>query len=124
MGKIKLQEGSKSVLGGVPRGLPSLVKAIRIQEKARGVGFDWENKQQVWDKVNEELDEFKVESEKAIIEQEKLEAEFGDLIFSLINFARFMDINPENALEKTNLKFIKRFTYMENKINESGKKNK
>ena len=120
--KIKLQEGSKSVLGGVPRGLPSLVKAIRIQEKARGVGFDWENKQQVWDKVNEELDEFKVESEKAIIEQEKLEAEFGDLIFSLINFARFMDINPENALEKTNLKFIKRFTYMENKINESGKK--
>jgi MazG family protein len=119
--KIKLKSGNKSVLSGVPRGLPSLVKAIRIQEKARGVGFDWENKSQVWDKVNEELEEFKVESESPVIDKTKLEAEFGDVMFSLINYARFMDINPEDALEKTNLKFIKRFTYMENKITESGK---
>jgi XTP/dITP diphosphohydrolase len=120
--KIKLKGGSKSVLSGVPKGLPSLVKAIRIQEKARGVGFDWENKSQVWDKVNEELNEFVEESEKETIDKKKLDGEFGDVMFALINYARFMDINPEDALEKTNLKFIKRFTYMESKITESGKK--
>lgn len=120
--KIKLKEGNKSVLAGVPKGLPSLVKAIRIQEKARGVGFDWENKEQVWDKVKEEMEEFVVETNKEKAEKEKMEAEFGDLMFSLINYARFMDINPEEALEKTNRKFIHRFTYMENKITESGKK--
>ncbi|MBC7864408.1 MAG: nucleoside triphosphate pyrophosphohydrolase [Bacteroidia bacterium] len=120
--KIKLKEGSKSVLAGVPKGLPSLVKSIRIQEKARGVGFDWDTKQQVWDKVNEELEEFKVESEREKIDKKKLEGEFGDVMFALINYARFMDINPEDALEKTNRKFISRFTYMENKITDSGKK--
>lgn len=120
--KIKLKkEGAQSVLAGVPKGLPSLVKAIRIQEKARGVGFDWENKEQVWEKVNEEMNEFKEEAEKKQ-SKEKMEEEFGDVLFALINYARFMDINPEDALEKTNLKFIKRFTYMENKIAEGGKK--
>lgn len=122
--QIKLKEGNKSVLGGVPKGLPSLVKASRIQEKARGVGFDWEDKAQVWEKVEEELQEFKDEfnvSNNASIDIEKAEGEFGDLLFSLINYARFININPENALEKTNKKFIKRFQYLETKARENGK---
>ncbi|RFZ85597.1 nucleoside triphosphate pyrophosphohydrolase [Mucilaginibacter terrenus] len=122
--QIKLKEGNKSVLGGVPASLPALVKASRIQEKARGVGFDWDNKQQVWDKVEEELQEFKDEFDKADetqIDREKAESEFGDLMFSLINYARFININPEDALEKTNRKFIKRFQYLEAKAKEHGK---
>ncbi|WP_316747377.1 nucleoside triphosphate pyrophosphohydrolase [Pedobacter gandavensis] len=122
--QIKLKEGNKSVLAGVPAGLPSLVKASRIQEKARGVGFDWDDKTQVWDKVEEELQEFKNEyntKDNEAIDVEKAEEEFGDLLFSLINYARFININPENALEKTNKKFIKRFQYLESKAKENGK---
>lgn len=122
--KIKLKEGNKSVLGGVPASLPALVKAARIQEKARGVGFDWENKDQVWEKVEEEMQEFKAEYnvvDNNAIDAEKAEEEFGDLLFSLINYARFIKINPENALEKTNKKFIKRFQYLEEKARENGK---
>lgn len=123
--KIKLQEkGNVSVLGGVPRSLPALIKAMRIQEKARGVGFDWEEKKQVWEKVEEEMQEFQEEFNAASdqeIDREKATGEFGDLLFSLINYARFIDINPEEALERTNLKFIKRFQYLENAARESGK---
>src|SRR6195952_3175470 len=122
--QIKLKEGNKSVLGGVPASLPALVKASRIQEKARGVGFDWEEKNQVWAKVEEEMQEFKNEfnaEDESTIDHEKAEAEFGDLLFSLINYARFININPENALEKTNKKFIKRFQYLEHKAQENGK---
>jgi XTP/dITP diphosphohydrolase len=122
--KIKLKEGNKSVLGGVPASLPALVKASRIQEKARGVGFDWENKDQVWEKVEEEMQEFKAEynvADNTAIDADKAEEEFGDLLFSLINYARFININPENALEKTNKKFIKRFQYLEEKARENGK---
>jgi XTP/dITP diphosphohydrolase len=122
--KLKLKEGNKSVLAGVPTSLPALVKASRIQEKARGVGFDWEEKQQVWEKVEEELQEFKNEfniADEKEIDLAKAEGEFGDLLFSLVNYARFIDINPENALEKTNKKFIKRFQYLEQKAKESGK---
>lgn len=120
--QIKLKEGNKSVLGGVPGSLPALVKAARIQEKARGVGFDWDKKEQVWEKVEEELQEFKAEfniSDEKQIDQQKAEEEFGDLLFSLINYARFVNINPENALEKTNKKFIKRFQYLEQKAKEN-----
>lgn len=122
--KLKLKEGNKSVLAGVPSSLPALVKASRIQEKARGVGFDWEEKQQVWEKVEEELQEFKEEfnvTSGEAIDVEKAEGEFGDLLFSLINYARFININPENALEKTNKKFIKRFQYLEEKAKANGK---
>ncbi|WP_113653827.1 nucleoside triphosphate pyrophosphohydrolase [Pedobacter namyangjuensis] len=122
--QIKLKEGNKSVLGGVPTSLPALVKASRIQEKARGVGFDWDKKEQVWAKVEEELQEFKDEfniAENENIDIEKAEGEFGDLLFSLVNYARFIDINPENALEKTNKKFIKRFQFLESKAKENGK---
>lgn len=123
--KIKLQEkGNVSVLGGVPKSLPAVIKAMRIQEKARGVGFDWEEKHQVWEKVEEEMQEFKEEfnaAEEKEIDKEKATAEFGDLLFSLINYARFIDINPEEALERTNLKFIKRFKYLENAAREKGK---
>lgn len=115
--KIKLTEGAKSVLAGVPNSLPAMVKAYRIQEKARGVGFDWENTEQVWDKVQEEINEFNVEKEK---KSEKMEEEFGDILFALINYARFIDINPEDALEKTNRKFIKRFNYIEKRAKELG----
>jgi XTP/dITP diphosphohydrolase len=104
--------------------LPALIKASRIQEKARGVGFDWEEKAQVWDKVEEEMREFRDEfnnTDDTIIDKEKAEGEFGDLMFSLINYARFIDINPEDALEKTNKKFIKRFQYLESKAKELGK---
>ena len=123
--KIKLKEkGNKSVLGGVPTSLPALVKAMRIQEKARGVGFDWEEKSQVWEKVEEEMQEFKTEfniDNGQAIDKEKAQAEFGDLLFSLINYARFLDINPEDALERTNKKFIKRFQYLEQQSAADGK---
>lgn len=122
--QIKLKEGNKSVLAGVPASLPALVKASRIQEKARGVGFDWEEKSQVWEKVEEEMQEFRNEfnaEDDSKIDHEKAESEFGDLLFSLINYARFININPEDALEKTNRKFIKRFQYLESKAKESGK---
>ena len=121
--QIKLKEGNKSVLGGVPLSLPALVKASRIQEKARGVGFDWEEKSQVWAKVEEELQEFKDEfnvEDETTIDHDRAESEFGDLLFSLINYARFININPEDALEKTNRKFIKRFQYLETKAKENG----
>jgi MazG family protein len=123
--KIKLRTGNKSVLEGVPKTLPALVKAIRIQDKARGVGFDWERKEQVWEKVEEEMSEFKnefnVESNDAI-NKEKAMAEFGDLLFSLVNYARFINIDPEEALERTNKKFIKRFQYLETESAKDGKK--
>ena len=122
--QIKLKEGNKSVLSGVPSSLPALIKASRIQEKARGVGFDWEEKQQVWEKVEEEMQEFKAEfnvDADQEIDREKAEGEFGDLLFSLINYARFININPEDALEKTNKKFIKRFQYLESKATELNK---
>jgi XTP/dITP diphosphohydrolase len=117
--KIKLQEGNRSVLSGVPVSLPAMIKSTRIQEKARGVGFDWEHESQVWEKVLEEMDEFKQEVQNG--NPDKAEAEFGDLLFSLINYARFHNINPEDALEKTNLKFIKRFTYLEEQSKKDGK---
>jgi XTP/dITP diphosphohydrolase len=117
--KLKLKEGKKSVLEGVPKSLPALVKASRIQDKVKGVGFDWEEPEQVWEKVQEELQEFRDEIE--IGDQEKMEAEFGDVLFSMINYARFLNINPEDALERTNKKFIKRFQYLESKTDELGK---
>jgi len=110
---LKLKEGKTSVLQGVPKSLPALVKASRIQEKVAGVGFDWEHPEQVWEKVEEELGELKLEVENK--NQDAVEDEFGDVLFSLINYARFLDINPENALERTNKKFIKRFQYLETK---------
>jgi XTP/dITP diphosphohydrolase len=118
--QLKLKEGSKSALGGVPKSLPALIKAMRIQEKARGVGFDWEMPEQVWEKVEEELGEFKHEVEANQLE--KATEEFGDLLFSLINYARFKNINPEEALERTNRKFIKRFQYLESESAKDGKK--
>lgn len=118
--QLKLKEGNKSVLAGVPKSLPAIVKANRIQEKARGVGFDWEDAEQVWDKVQEELTEFK--DEVKANNHNEMEAEFGDVLFSLINYARFVNIDPENALEKTNLKFIKRFQYLEEKAQLAGLK--
>jgi len=123
--KIKLKEkGSRSVLGGVPASLPALVKAMRIQEKAKGVGFDWEQKEQVWEKVEEEMQEFKREfnaESDVTFDRERAIGEFGDLLFSLINYARFIDINPEEALERTNLKFMKRFRYLEEQSKKDGK---
>jgi XTP/dITP diphosphohydrolase len=124
--KIKLEEkGNHSVLGGVPGSLPALVKAMRIQEKAKGVGFDWERKEQVWEKVEEEMQEFRkeynVETNKPL-DEDKAASEFGDLLFSLINYSRFVDINPEEALERTNKKFIKRFQYLESESARDGKK--
>ena len=120
--KIKLKEkGNRSVLGGVPKSLPALIKAIRIQEKARGVGFDWDHPEQVWEKVQEELSEFRDEVETENPDEEKASEEFGDLLFSLINYSRFVGINPEQALEKTNKKFIKRFQYLEKASKEDGK---
>jgi XTP/dITP diphosphohydrolase len=112
--KIKLAEGKKSVLEGVPKSLPAMVKANRIQEKARGIGFDWDNKQQVWEKLHEELEELKTELDNPD-NHSKIEDEFGDVLFSMINYARFVDVNPEDALERTNKKFIKRFQYLESK---------
>jgi XTP/dITP diphosphohydrolase len=118
--KLKLKEGNKSVLAGVPKSLPALVKASRIQEKARAVGFDWDKPEQVWEKVQEEMAEFKEEIENNS-SHEKMEAEFGDVLFSLINYARFKNINPEDALERTNKKFIKRFQYLEGEALKAGK---
>jgi len=120
--QIKLKEkGNTSVLGGVPRSLPALVKAMRIQEKASGVGFDWENGNQVWDKVEEEIKEFKAETQVETVNSQRKNEEFGDVLFSLINYARFQDINPEEALERTNKKFIKRFQYLERASKREGK---
>ncbi len=116
---LKLKEGKKSVLEGVPKGLPALVKAQRIQDKAAGVGFDWEQPDQVWEKVQEELAEFNTEIKKGSLKNR--EAEFGDLLFSMINYARFLKINPDTALEQTNQKFTKRFQYLEAKAKEMGK---
>ncbi len=109
--KLKEKDGNKTVLSGVPSALPSLIKAYRIQDKARNVGFDWEEREQVWDKVKEEVSEF--ESEVAHLDKDKAEAEFGDVLFSLVNAARLYKINPDNALERTNQKFIRRFNYLE-----------
>jgi len=117
--RLKLKEGRKSVLEGVPKSLPALVKAMRMQEKAQGVGFDWDNKEQVWGKVQEELSEFQVEVQAN--DHRKMEDEFGDVLFSLINYARFVGINPESALEKTNKKFIRRFQFLEEKTRSKGK---
>lgn len=118
--QLKLQEGkgNKTILSGVPNSLPSMVKALRIQEKVKHVGFEWENKEQVWDKVEEEISELKVEIEAN--NQEKMEQEFGDVLFSMINYARFLNIDPEAALEKTNKKFKYRFELMESYAKEHG----
>ena len=117
--KLKLKEGKKSVLGGVPSALPAVVKATRLQEKAKQVGFEWDNRDQVWDKVEEEM----IEMKEAIAtgDQHKIEDEFGDVLFSLINYARFLRLDAENALEKTNKKFIERFTKMEKQALNEGK---
>ncbi len=109
--KLKEKGGNKTVLSGVPVSMPALIKAYRIQDKARSVGFDWDEKEQVWDKVKEEIGE--LQDEIAAMDKDKMEAEFGDLMFSIINAARLYDINPENALERTNRKFIQRFNYLE-----------
>ncbi len=116
--KIKMLEGRKKVLAGVPRSLPAMIKAYRIQDKARGVGFDWEQPHQVWDKVQEELMELRHEVENNG-SAAKVEEEFGDLLFALINYARFIDVNPESALERTNKKFMRRFDYLERKTKEA-----
>ena len=118
--KLKLKEGKNSVLEGVPKSLPALVKANRIQDKVAGVGFDWEEPSQVWEKVQEEITELNEEIKKG--SKDSIESEFGDVLFSMINFARFIDINPENALEKTNKKFINRFQYLELAAKKEGKK--
>ena len=117
--KIKLKEGNKSVLGGVPKSLPALVKATRIQDKAAGVGFDWDNIDDVFAKIKEEIDELHAEVKAQ--KQSNIESEFGDVLFSLINYARFLKINPEDALERTNRKFIARFQYLEEKATAQGK---
>lgn len=117
---LKLKEGKKSVLEGVPKSLPAVVKANRIQDKVAGVGFDWEEPHQVWEKVQEELSELNTEIENG--GKDEIESEFGDVLFSMINYARFIGVNPENALEKTNKKFIKRFQYLEKAAQKNGKK--
>ena len=118
--KIKMKEKDrKSVLGGVPNSLPAMVKAYRMQEKASGVGFDWSNTGDVWEKVNEEMQELNEEVETS--DAEKMEKEFGDLLFSLVNYARFIGVNPEDALERTNKKFINRFKYIEEQTRKNGK---
>jgi XTP/dITP diphosphohydrolase len=121
--KIKLTEGRDSVLGGVPHSLPALVKAYRIQEKASGVGFDWDNAGQVWEKVVEEMNEFRreVDCAEEDCDKQHLQQEFGDLLFALVNYGRFLEINPEDALEQTNRKFIRRFQYVEKGAKKSGK---
>ena len=115
---LKLKEGKQSVLEGVPKSLPAMVKANRIQDKVAGVGFDWEEPQQVFEKLQEELEELQHEVDEA--NSEKIEAEFGDVLFSMINYARFLKVDPESALERTNKKFIKRFQYLEGKAKEQG----
>lgn len=116
--KMKEKDGNKTILDGVPASLPSLVKAYRIQDKARNSGFDWNERRDVWDKVNEEMSEVKVEIDK--LDQDRMEAEFGDLLFTIVNAARLYNINPDNALERTNRKFIKRFNYLENDVKQKG----
>lgn len=118
--KLKMKEGRKSILEGVPRSMPPLVKAWRIQEKVSGVGFDWDDREQVFEKVEEELGEFKTEVEQK--DHDNMEAEFGDILFALVNYARFVGINPENALERTNRKFIARFQYIEEQAKANSKK--
>lgn len=118
--RLKLKEGKKSVLEGVPKSLPAVVKANRIQDKVAGVGFDWEEPHQVWEKVQEELSELNEEINRG--NSEKIESEFGDVLFSMINYARFINVNPENALERTNKKFIQRFQYLEQAAQQKGKK--
>ncbi|MFC4268969.1 nucleoside triphosphate pyrophosphohydrolase [Polaribacter marinivivus] len=117
--QLKLKEGKTSVLEGVPKSLPAVVKANRIQDKVAGVGFDWEQPEQVWEKVQEELSELNTEIKKG--NKENIEKEFGDVLFSMINYARFIGVNPENALEKTNKKFINRFQYLEKAAKKEGK---
>ena len=117
--KLKLEEGKKSVLEGVPKSLPAMVKAFRIQEKVKGIGFDWDNKSQIWDKVLEEIEELKVEVKKG--DNDRIESEFGDVLFALTNYARFIEVNPDDALERTNKRFIKRFQIMESKLKKEGK---
>ena len=117
--KIKLKEGRSSVLEGVPNSLPALVKANRIQDKVKGVGFDWEEPFQVWEKVKEELEELNEEVKQG--NQDNIEAEFGDVLFSVVNYARFINVNPEDALERTNKKFIKRFKFLENEVRSMNK---
>ena len=118
--QLKLKEGKKSVLEGVPKSLPAVVKANRIQDKVAGVGFDWEKPEQIWEKVQEELSELNTEIKKG--NKENIEKEFGDVLFSMVNYARFIGVNPENALEKTNKKFINRFQYLEKAAKKEGKK--
>ena len=117
--KMKEKDGNKTILDGVPASLPSLVKAYRIQDKARNSGFDWNERRDVWDKVNEEMAELKAEIEK--MDQDRMEGEFGDLLFSIVNAARLYNVNPDNALERTNRKFIKRFTYLEKEVKQIGR---
>ena len=117
--QIKMQEGKKSVLSGVPKGLPAMIKALRIQDKAAQVGFEWEKTEEVWDKVQEEMQELSVEVHKG--DKTKTEEEFGDLLFALMNYARFLKIDPEAALERCNRKFISRFTYIEEQAKKSGR---
>ena len=117
--KLKEKDGNKTLLSGVPASLPSLIKAYRIQDKARNVGFDWEEKEDVWHKVKEEIEEYQTEIDK--MDQEKASDEFGDLMFSLVNAARLYHINPDNALERTNQKFIRRFNYVEQKTLQQGR---
>ena len=117
--KMKEKNGNKTILEGVPTSLPSLVKAYRIQDKARNSGFDWNEKRDVWDKVNEEMGELKVEVDKE--DEDRMEAEFGDLLFSIVNAARLYKVNPDNALERTNRKFIKRFNYLEKEAKQNGR---
>jgi XTP/dITP diphosphohydrolase len=116
---LKIKEGNKSILAGVPKSLPAMVKAHRIQDKARSAGFDWDEREQVWDKIEEELDELKAEIGK--MDAEKMESEFGDFFFSMVNAARLYGIDPEAALERTNKKFIKRFNFLEQQCQQSGK---
>jgi XTP/dITP diphosphohydrolase len=117
--QLKLKEGKQSILEGVPLSLPAMVKAVRVQEKARGAGFDWNHTEQVWEKVFEEMEELRVEVKAGRVDE--MEQEFGDLLFSVINLSRFLEVNPEDALERTNKKFITRFQYMEKKVIEQGK---
>ena len=120
--KIKLRkEGNKSVLGGIPSGMPAVTKAYRIQDKASGVGFDWDNREQVWDKVQEELGELQAEVNNPTPDQNHIEEELGDVLFAIINYSRFINVHPEDALEKTNRKFIRRFQLLENMVKEDGR---
>ena len=119
--KLKLKEGKKSVLEGVPKSLPSLVKAYRVQDKVRGVGFDWDDVSQVWDKVQEELGELREELDAEAVDKTRVAEEFGDVLFALINYARFVDVNPDEALERTTRRFMERFQHLETAVASEGK---